>query len=132
MGTSAATTTLSMVGDTITYTQPDYHLQYTAGNDVLKEGIILDGPSSPSSLAFSLTTSPGITAQSNANGGIDFVDASGAVHFGFLPPTINDAAGTATTISRAVSMTLSHDSAGLQVIVAADSNGWPIQAGSGR
>ena len=121
VGTSAATSASTMAGNTITYTQPGYHLTYTTGNDVVKEAIVLDGPSSPSSLTFSLTTSPGITAQSNAGGGIDFVNAGGAVQFGFLPPTINDAAGISTTVSHAVSMTLGQDSGGgLQVTVAAD------------
>jgi hypothetical protein len=107
----------SISGATDTFSLPGGTLAYTAESDAVKEAITLNGPSSPSTYTFNLTTSSGLTPRKNALGGIDFVTGSGQIPFSFAPPSMSDKAGA---ISSAVTLTLAPAASGWTVTLAAD------------
>ncbi|HZU11738.1 MAG TPA: DNRLRE domain-containing protein [Chloroflexota bacterium] len=120
-------------GDTDSFSLPGATLAYTAGNDGLKESLTLQGPDSPHSFQFDLSTSPDLTVTQNADGGVDFTDHTGRVVFSFAPPFMEDNSKLPSGISRAVTFSLDQTGNGETVTLAADSawladpvRAWPV------
>jgi len=93
-------------GATATFALPGAHLVYTAGNDGLKEALVLDGPTSPATLVSTLQMSSGLSAHSAASGGIDIVDGAGTTQLTIPTPSMVDSSHTLAGYSRAVTLTL--------------------------
>lgn len=110
----------SVSGASDTFAVPGAQLGYTAGNDLLKEQIVLAAPSSPATFVFALNTSPGLTPRQAADGRIDFVEAAGTIPFVFLPPFLQDNSHAPDSFSRAVSLQLAQTPSGPTVTVSAD------------
>ena len=126
----------SVAGDTVAYTDalPGVDLTYAAGNDEVKETLVLESRTSPSTFTFTLRTSPGLTPKANRAGGIAFVDANGKVEFAFAPPVMVDSSRTRKGRSRAVATTLAPAPGGYELTVSADrawledpARKWPVK-----
>lgn len=106
-------------GDTMTYPSAldKVAVSIRAGNDVVKEGLTLSGPAAGNSFTYNLGTAGGLLPRTNRAGGIDFLTASGAIEFSFLPPYMYDAAGAR---SEAVKLSLSASTNAELVTIAAD------------
>lgn len=110
---------------------PATSLEYRAVNTGLKEEIILDSVSAPATFTFDLQTTPGLTAQTAADGGIDFVDDTGAPQFVIPAPYMYDSSGTDKGFSDAVTLSLGPDAATMTLSADQDwlsdsSRVWPI------
>ncbi len=107
-------------GQTATYPNalPGVSLAFAAQADALKESVILQSGTAPSTFVYNLRLSPGITARPNAAGGIDFMNAAGQNQFAFAPPYMFDS--TRPGLSKAVSMRLAQTPTGQTVTLAAD------------
>ena len=69
--------------------------EYTTLPEGLKENIVLDGLSSPSSFHYELTASPSLSAEMVADGSVVFKDEHGDVVASLPAPTVADAAMSA-------------------------------------
>lgn len=101
----------------ITYDEalPGVDLTVEAGNEIVKEDLVLSGPDSVSSFVYDISYSSDVSPRMSESGGIDFVRANGDIPFLFAAPYMTDGAGVEST---AVTMELlSGDS---QVRVSAD------------
>jgi len=115
-----ATGAPALAGETATYSIPGVRWQYTAGNNQVKENIILADASSPSSFTYALHTGPGISARQDASGGIALVDAAGARVGTFAAPYMVDSSDTPAGVSHALRLTLSQSGAKQTMTLAAD------------
>ncbi|MEA2472742.1 MAG: hypothetical protein QOE06_657, partial [Thermoleophilaceae bacterium] len=89
---------------------------YEAQNDAVKESLVLASAAAGSKYSFHVDTSDGLSARTNAAGGIDFV-RDGKVRMSFAPPFMQDAHGAR---SDSVSYELRDDGAGYEVVLRAD------------
>jgi RHS repeat-associated protein len=89
----------SVAGSTATYSDAwqNATVVLTTEPDGVKEEVIL--PHAPASTINYSLAERGVSARPNAAGGLDFADADGRVVFGFNPPTVIDAGGTAAPAS---------------------------------
>jgi hypothetical protein len=123
-----AQTTLAVSGSTATYPASGYTLTFVAGNEVLKESIQLDGPSSPHVFVYDLRTSSGLTAEEGRGGRIDFANRQSQIVFSFATPYMYDSSGAAASLSNALTQTLAADGNDTTVTLSADES-WLNQSG---
>lgn len=109
-------------GQTATYPEalPGVTVSYTAQNDRVKEAITLAGPAAPSTFAFQVETSPGLTARPTEGGEVEFVDADEQVRLSFADPYMYDASGTEEAFSEAVEVSFAEGPSGLTLTLTAD------------
>lgn len=67
--------------------------EFSVHPDALKEDLVLASEDAPASYTYDLEASDGLTAKSNAKGGVDFNDAKSQTAFAIAPPVVEDAAG---------------------------------------
>jgi RHS repeat-associated protein len=108
-------------------------LEYTTLPEGLKEDIVLEDPSSPSSIRFALTVSPGLSPDLIADGSILFKDRQGEVVASMPAPTVADADMSAPSTDQVSYQLAPRDSGGWVVTVAVDPDwldapgrAWPI------
>lgn len=102
-------------------------VRYTVGADALKEDIVLEDRSAPSSYRFGIEASAGLQPRRSAGGGVDFVDSSGASQITFAPPSMHDAAGEVAPAA-ATRFSLARRGGGWTLTLTAD-RGWINAAG---
>lgn len=79
----------------------DTAFEYTTLPEGLKEDIVLEGPSSPSSFRYELTASAGLSAVLIADGSVVFKDEQGHVVASLPAPTVADAGMSAPSTDQA-------------------------------
>jgi len=107
--------------------------EYTTLPEGLKEDIVLEGPSSPSSVRYELTASAGLSPDLIADGSIVFKDADGEVVATMPTPTVADADMSAPSTDQ-VSYQLAPRDGGQWVLtvavdpdwLAAPGRAWPV------
>lgn len=112
---------VSKQGATATYSGwvEDAQLRYTAANGGVKEEIVLSEVPDTTAFTFTLQLSPGLSMRDAGARGIEFVDAAGAVAFGFTLPYMFDAAGTIAP-PEALTMQLTGTGSSRTITVTAD------------
>ncbi|HEX5591738.1 MAG TPA: RHS repeat-associated core domain-containing protein [Solirubrobacterales bacterium] len=80
--------------------EADASFEYTTLPEGLKEDIVLEGPSSPSSFRYELTASAGLSADLTADGSVVFEDEHGDVVASLPAPTVADAEMSAPSTDR--------------------------------
>jgi len=104
----------TIAGPTATYANvlPGVTVAYSVGNDEVKEAITLQNAAAPASFVFTLQTGAGLTARATATGGVEIVGSAGQVLGSFVHPFMQDASGSPTGRSQAVSLTLGSGATG--------------------
>jgi hypothetical protein len=120
----ATTSTAATNAATASYANalPGVTVTYTAGNDLLKEDLVLASAGAPHSFVYTLQ-SHGLTAKADGHGGVAFLDGTGQPQFGFAAPSMQDSSKAPSGVSHAVTLTLGAGAAGQTVTLAADP-GW--------
>jgi RHS repeat-associated protein len=82
-------------GSEVSFSQalPGVTARWTAGNDSVKEELVLAGAHAPASYRFDVEASGGLTLRERGDGGLEFVDVEGQVAFGVPAPIAFDASG---------------------------------------
>jgi RHS repeat-associated protein len=106
-------------GAAATYAEalPGVTVRYTAESDQVKEALTLASPASPATFAYTIQTSPGLTAAMTSADAVQVSDGSGNVAFTLDAPFMIDAAGA---VSGAVAMSLGQGPGPLTLTLAAD------------
>jgi RHS repeat-associated protein len=114
--------TLASSGSVATYAHAlsGADLTLAAEPDALKESIVLQSAAAPSTFTYDLQLSPGLTATLDPGGGVNFADSSGALKFSMLAPFMSDSSGTASAVSRAVTLQLSPRGSTTLLTISAD------------
>jgi hypothetical protein len=112
---------------------PGVTVSYVSAADLLKESLILSGPTAQQTFVFDLKMSQGLTPHADAHGGIGFADAAGNVVFSFLAPWMQDSSGSPSGFSSAVKLALSRLAGGYRVTLTPDATWlaspqrkWPV------
>ena len=100
---------------------PGVGVSYVAGSDSLKETLTLQSAAAPSRFVYRLQTSPGLTAQTDPQGGVRFTTSNGQVVFAFAPPTVADAASP-LDVGHVGTLQLGRDSSGPIVTLAVNAS----------
>src|SRR5262249_55264648 len=110
--------------------------ELTSTTSGVKEEIVLDGPSAPSSFAFELSASKGLSPELGEDGAVRFAAEDGRAFAGLPPPTIAASAGAPDLADNdAVSYSLSKgDGESWRLVVAVDrkwledpARAWPVR-----
>ncbi len=102
---------------------PGVDAHYSAETESVKEELILEGPSAPTTYRYRLEASPGLEARQNGAGGISLVDSKGATRLVFEPPFMFDSSGTTQGYSDKVSLKLAGEPGATRMVMTAD-EGW--------
>ncbi len=117
----AATASAAVTAATATYASalPGVNVSYSAGNDRLRENLVLQSATAPHTFVYTLQTQ-GLTAKADGHGGIAFLNSAGKVQLGFAPPVMQDSSKQPSGVSHAASLTLGTNATGQIVTLAAD------------
>lgn len=99
---------VDLEGDTASYEAADAStsFEFSGFANGLKEEIVLAGPSAPTTYAFELRASPGLTPKLDSFGSIDFQDEQGKSIVSLPAPSMSDSAPSGGAVSNAVSYNL--------------------------
>ncbi len=97
---------------------PGASLTYATEPSGVKEAITIASASAPTRYVYSLDTRGGLTAHQAQDGGINFTDASGRVHFYIPPAFMYDA--EKVPAKQSVDLTLQRTKSGEQLVLSAD------------
>jgi RHS repeat-associated protein len=101
---------------------PGVTVEYAAGNDALKESLILERPGVAQSFDFFIRTSSGLSAHKSDDGTIDF-ERDGRKVFSLAAPVLWDGSGSLSAVSPDVDVKLEKLSDGYRVTLTPD-QGW--------